>query len=71
MTHFPSRYETKFTYRGTNIARLRRAQLRPMARDFGLSADGSKVEILARIVASLDGTGADLELTAPPKRKKR
>jgi hypothetical protein len=52
------------TYRGKNIEELRRAELRHVAAELGVSADGSKIEILGRIaaVAAVDGV---VELSKP------
>lgn len=52
-----------FTFNGQNLAAMRRAKLRQIAKSLGVSPDGSKQDILRRTIANLKVTGAPKELS--------
>lgn len=62
----PVRYlstkDCEFTINGVNLAEMRRAKLRPIAKSLRVSAEGSKQEILLRVIGKLKVNGAPKEL---------
>ena len=66
ITNNPIRYlgpkDCPFTIDGKNLAEMRRSDLRPYAKKFGVSADGSKQEILQRLIGRLKVADAPKEL---------
>ena len=52
-----------FTWKGQNLAAMRRAELRPLAKGVKVSADGSKQEILRRLIGKLSVIDAPKELS--------
>ena len=62
----PVRYlstkDCEFTINGVNLAEMRRAKLRPIAKALGVSAEGSKQEILLRTIGKLKVNDAPKEL---------
>ena len=51
-----------YTRNGENLAAMRRADLRPYAKTLKISADGSKQEILRRVIGKLGSMDAPKEL---------
>ena len=51
-----------FTLNGTNLVEMRRSELRPYAKAMNVSAEGSKQEILKRMIARLKVNDAPKEL---------
>ena len=51
-----------FTWNGQNLAAMRRAKLRLLAKGVKISAAGSKQEILKRLLGKLQAMGAPKEL---------
>lgn len=66
ITNKPIRFlcsrDCPYTLRGQNLATLRRARLRPIAIALGLEGEGSKNELLHRLIARLKAANADKEL---------
>lgn len=60
--HFLSSKEVPYSLRGQNLATMRRARLRLIAQALGVSPDGSKNDILHRLLARLKASEADKEL---------
>lgn len=54
--------DCEFTINGVNLAEMRRAKLRPIAKALGVSADDSKQAILLRIIGKLKVNGSPKEL---------
>ena len=52
-----------FTINGENLAAMRRAKLRRIAKSLKVSADGSKQEILKRVIGRLKAADAPRELS--------
>ena len=52
-----------FTKNGKNLAEMRRAVLRPLAKSLKVSAGGSKQEILKRVIGKLKVIDAPKELS--------
>ena len=52
-----------FTWKGQNLAAMRRAEIRPLAKGVKVSADGSKQEILKRLLGKLQAMDAPKELS--------
>ena len=52
-----------FTVNGENLAAIRRAKLRPIAKRLRVSADGSKQEVLRRVIGKLSAIDAPKELS--------
>lgn len=52
-----------FTINGQNLAAMRRARLREVAKAIGVDPGGSKQEILKRLIGKLKVTGAPKELS--------
>ncbi|KKM08169.1 hypothetical protein LCGC14_1726560 [marine sediment metagenome] len=67
ITNTPINYiapkQCEFTINGQNLAAMRRAKLRQLAKSLGVSPDDSKQAILKRIIAKLKVTGAPKELS--------
>ena len=55
--------DCQFTKNGQNLAEMRRAVLRPIAKSIKVSAEGSKQEILRKIIAKLKVIDAPKELS--------
>ncbi len=51
-----------FTLNGENLAAMRRAKLRKIAKSLKVSPDGSKQEILKRLIGTLRVAGVPKEL---------
>ena len=66
ITNNPIRYlgpkDCEFTINGQNLVEMRRAKLRLVAKSFGVSPDGSKQNILQRLIGKLKVAGAPKEL---------
>lgn len=62
-THFIGAREVKYTLHGRRLTELRRAELRPIAKTLKVDADGSKNEILFRVVAKLDALQSETEIS--------
>jgi len=52
-----------YTIEGVNLAEMRRAKLRTIAKKLKLSPDGTKQEILRRLIGRLAAAEAPSELT--------
>lgn len=62
--HYVSHKECPYTWRGENIANLRRSKLQDIAASFQIGTpDSSKQEILAQLVPRLNGLGAETEIS--------
>lgn len=62
-THFIGAREIKYTLHGRRLSELRRAELRPLAKMLKVNSDGTKNEILFRVVAKLDALGSEAEIS--------
>ena len=66
ITNNPIRYlgpkDCPFTIDGQNLAEMRRAKLRLVAKSFDVSPEGTKQEILIRLIGKLKVSGAPKEL---------
>lgn len=60
--HFMGVRECEFTVDGQNLVTLRRAKLRPLAKAMSLNPDGTKQELLRRLIGRLRSSGAPKEL---------
>ncbi len=60
--HYMSAKECEFSIDGDNLAAIRRARLRTIAKALKVSPDGSKQEILKRVIGRLKSSGAPKEL---------
>lgn len=52
-----------YSFNGTNIANMRRAQLQPIAAALGIRGDFTKNQLLTMMIAKLDAVGAAKELS--------
>lgn len=52
-----------YTYKGENIANLRRAELYPIASAVGIAGDLSKNQILTQLIPKLDAMQCEKEIT--------
>ena len=66
ITNNPIRYlgpkDCPFTIGGKNLAEMRRAALRLVAKSFGVDPEGTKQEILIRLIGKLKVADAPKEL---------
>lgn len=60
--HYIAAKECPYTLNGRKLTELRRARLRAVAEGLKVSTDGSKNELLKRIIAKLNVIGADSEI---------
>lgn len=60
--HYLSSKECEFSIDGNNLVTFRRARLRQWAKKLSVSPDGSKQEILRRVIAKLKAIAAPKEL---------
>lgn len=60
--HYLAPKDCPFTINGQNLAAMRRAKLRQIAKSMGVSPAGSKQDILRKVIAKLKVTGAPKEL---------
>lgn len=63
VTHFISSKECPYTVHGKNIAELRRAKLRKIAESIAVNAEGTKNDILGRVISRLRAMNSEKELT--------
>ena len=67
VTNTPINYiapkQCPYSFNGENLAAMRRAKLRQIAKSLKVSPDGSKQEILKRLIGALGVAGAPKELT--------
>ncbi len=52
----------QFKWQGKKICYLSRGKLRVIAKQFGLAADGMKIDIYDRVVSHLEQNGAKAEI---------
>ena len=62
--HYLAPKECEFSIGGSNLVTFRRAKLRLIAKSMSVSPDGSKQEILRRVIAKLKAMGAPKELSS-------
>jgi len=62
-TRFLSVKDCPYTQNGTNLAELRRAKLRPLAKTLEVSSEGTKNEMLGLIIGKLKAIEAPSELS--------
>ena len=62
VVHYTSAKECEFSIDGENLVTIRRARLRGIAKALKVSPDGSKQEILKRVIGRLKASGAPKEL---------
>lgn len=60
--HYLGAKEVKYTLNGQKLNELRRARLRQLAMALKVNADGSKNDLLHRIISKLNSVGAEPEI---------
>ena len=70
-THYISPHDCKDRHKGKNIWEMRRARLRLIAGALGLNMEGTKNEIIKRLIHKLDDMGAETEISEIGKRSEK